>query len=151
MNTRALPGGTTRTRPSATNPVPRIELRARQALTNIREVLREGGIGEVSDYARLAGGCKSDDEIARMREQAAAVARIVIRTYFGASRAATSPGGTAWPPDGTLESLVEQNDGIELNLHKIRRRRHQLRRRPVSQVASSGGGRRPRGDSTTQS
>jgi hypothetical protein len=31
---------------------------------------------------------KSDDEIARIREQAIAVARIVIRTYFGAAPAA---------------------------------------------------------------
>jgi hypothetical protein len=37
----------------------------------------------------LAEG-KSDDEIARMREQAMAVARIVIRTYFGTASAASS-------------------------------------------------------------
>jgi hypothetical protein len=94
---------------------------------------------------------KSDDEIARMREQAMAVARIVIRTYFGAAPAASSPGCAARPFEGTQDSLVEQDDGTKLNGRRGQRRPHRVRRRPVSQVANSRGERRPRGERTTQS
>jgi hypothetical protein len=94
-------------------------------------------LGSLADH-------KADAEIARMREEAAAVARIVIRTYFGLSGAASSPGGAARPADATQDSLVEQNDGNKLEPHKGRRRSHRARRRPVGQVDSSRGERRLR-------
>jgi hypothetical protein len=87
---------------------------------------------------------KSDDEITRMREQAAAVARIVIRTSFRLTAGASSPDGVARPTDATQGSLVEQNDGNKLERHNGRRRRRRARRRPVSQVDSSRGERRLR-------
>ena len=94
---------------------------------------------------------KSDDEIARLREQAMAVARIVIRTYFGAATAASSPDCIAGPFNGAQDSLVEQNDGTESKGRRGRRRPDGLRRRPVSQVANSRAEQRPRGKKTTQS
>jgi hypothetical protein len=107
------------------------------------------------DACRLALGAladnKSDDEIARMREQAMAVARIVIRTYFGALPAASSSAGATRPFDGARDSLDEQDDGTMLNGREGRRRPRRVRRRPVSQVANSRGDRRPRDEKTTQS
>jgi hypothetical protein len=73
-------------------------------------------LGSLADH-------KSDAEIARMREQAAAVARIVIRTYFGRSSAAAPPCDTARLPADAQDSLVEQNDGTRLNRHRVGRRR----------------------------
>jgi hypothetical protein len=93
---------------------------------------------------------KSDDEIARMREQAMAVARIVIHTYLGAATAASSPSRTARLFDGAQDSLVEQDDGAKRKGPKGRRS-HRVRRRPVSQVANSRAERRPRGEKTTRS
>ena len=104
------------------------------------------------DACRMALGAladnKSDDEIARMREQAMAVARIVIRKYYGAAPAASSPTHAARPFDGTRE-LDDRDDGTRLNSR--RRPRRVQRRRPVSQVADSRSERRPRGAKTTQS
>jgi hypothetical protein len=104
------------------------------------------------DECRIALGSladnKSDDEIARVREQAAAIARIVIRTYFGASSEPSSYGDAAAPLGGEPNSLVEQNDGSELNRHKRRRHRRRVRRRPIGQAANSDRGRRLRGEST---
>jgi hypothetical protein len=93
---------------------------------------------------------KSDDEIARMREQASAIARIVIRTYFGATSEPSSYGDAVGRLGGAPDSLVEQNDGTELSRHNRRRHRHRVRRRPVRQAANSHGERRPRGESTMQ-
>lgn len=101
-------------------------------------------LGSLADH-------KSDDEIARMREQAAAVARIVIRTYFGQSSAASSPGGAAWPSDLVQDSLVEQKEGTSPNRHKGRRRRHRVRRCPIGQADNSRGEQRARGETTTRS
>ena len=98
-------------------------------------------LGSLADH-------KSDDEIARIREQAAAVARIVIRTYFGQSSAASSPSGAAWPPDAVL---VEQKDGTSPYRHKGRRRRHRVRRRSIRQVDNSRGEQRARVETTTRS
>jgi hypothetical protein len=98
----------------------------------------------------LADG-KSDDEIARMREQAMAVARIVVRTYFGSAPAATLPGCAARPFDGAQDSLVEPGDGTQLKGPSGRHRSHRVRRRPVSQVANSRAERRRRGEKTTRS
>ena len=107
------------------------------------------------DECRMALGSladnKSDDEVARMREQAATVARIVIRTYLWASSTAPSPSGAARPPGDAQDSLVEQNDGTNLNRHDGRRRRRRLRQRPVGQPHNSRGEQRLRGESTTQS
>jgi hypothetical protein len=92
---------------------------------------------------------KSDEEIARMREQASAVARIVIRTYFLAP-----PAGSiciAGPFDCARDPVVEQDDGIKEPKRPEGRRPHQGRRRPVSQVANSRAERRPRGEKTTRS
>ena len=94
---------------------------------------------------------KSDDEIARMREQAMAVALIVIRTYLGPATAASSPGCTARPLDGAQDSLVESDDGTELKGPRGRHRPHRVRRRPISQVANSRAKRQPRDEKTTQS
>jgi hypothetical protein len=106
------------------------------------------------DECRIALGSladnKSDDEIARMREQAAAVARIVIRTYFGAMSEPSSYGDVAGPLGGAPGSLVEQNDGSELNRHKRRRHRRRSRRRRVGQAANSDRERRLRGESSMQ-
>jgi len=93
---------------------------------------------------------KSDDEIARIREEAMAVARIVIRTYLGAATAASSHDCTARPFDGAQDSLVEQDDGTKRKGPKGRRP-HRVRRPPVSRVANSRAERRPRGEKTTQS
>lgn len=64
---------------------------------------------------------KSDDEIARMREQAEAVARVVIRTYIGHQRAASSLGSAAVLSGHAQDSLAEQNGTT--NESKGRRRR----------------------------
>jgi hypothetical protein len=100
-------------------------------------------LGSLADH-------KSDAEIARMREQAATFARIVIRTYFG-SGAATSPGGAALPADVTQDSLVEQDHRSKPEGHKGRRRRGLAGRRPVGQMDSSRGERLLRGQDTMQS
>lgn len=68
---------------------------------------------------------KSDDEIATMREQAAAIARIVIRTYFGASGEPSSYGDAAAPLGGAPDSLVEQNDGSDVRRRESRRHRRE--------------------------
>jgi hypothetical protein len=106
------------------------------------------------DECRIALGSmadhKSDDEIARMREQAAAIARIVIRTYFGATSEPSSYRDAAGPPGGAPDSLVEQNGGNELSRHKRRRHRRRVRRRPAGQAANSDRERRLRGESTMQ-
>jgi hypothetical protein len=86
-----------------------------------------------------------------MREQAMAVALIVIRTYFGAAPTASSPGCAAQPFDGVQDSLIEQDDGTKPNGRGGQRRSHRVRRRPVSQVANSRAERRPRGEKATQS
>ena len=73
---------------------------------------------------------KSDDEIACMREQAAAMARIVIRTYFGQSSGTASTCDPAQLPSEARDSLIEQKDGARLNRHKGQHRRRRARRRP---------------------
>jgi hypothetical protein len=107
------------------------------------------------DECRVALGSladkKSDDEIAFMREQAAAIARIVIRTYFGAMSEASLHGDAAEPFRGATDSLVEQNDGTELGRHKGRRHCRRGRGRPTNQAASSRGKRRLRGNSAMRS
>lgn len=117
-----------------------------------RETLPESMLS--LDACRMALGAlaesKSDDEIARMREQAMAIARIVIRTYFGAVPAASSPADATQPLNSARDSLDEQDDGTMLNGREGRRRPRRVRRRPV-QVANSRGDRRPRGEKTTQS
>lgn len=107
------------------------------------------------DACRIALGAladnKSDDEIALAREQAMAVARIVIRTYFGAAPAASSPTRAAGPFNGARDALDEQDEGTRLDGRGGRRRPSLARRRRVSQVANTRGERRPRGERTTQS
>lgn len=90
---------------------------------------------------------KSDDEIARMRDQAAAVARIVIRTYFGTSSAVPSRAADARWSEGTQDSRPERNGGRKLN----RRRRRRVRRRPIGRADNSRGVRRLRGVRAMQS
>lgn len=106
------------------------------------------------DECRIALGSladnKSDDEIARMREQAAAIARIVIRTYFGATSEPSSYRDGAGPLGGAPGSLVEQDGGSELSRHKRRRQRRRERRRPAGQAANSDRERQLRGESTIQ-
>lgn len=89
---------------------------------------------------------RSDDEIAHMRDHAAAVARIVIRTYFGASRASSAPGGDTGPFAGPQESL-----GTKLNPRDRPSRGRRVRRRAVGRVDSARRVRRLRRKSTTQS
>lgn len=90
---------------------------------------------------------KSDDEIARMREQAEAVARVVIRTYIGHQRAASSPASAAVLSGHTQDSLAEQN-GTTNESKGPRRRAPRLsndRRGRVPlrlKVRSAGSGRR---------
>ena len=97
----------------------------------------------------LADG-KSDDEIARMRDHAAAVARIVIRTYFGTSSAVSSADANSRPSEIAQDSLAEQNDRRRSERHLGRSRRRPVRRKPIGRVADSRGVRRVRGERVMQ-
>jgi hypothetical protein len=94
---------------------------------------------------------KSDDEIARMRDQAAAVARIVIRTYFGTSSAVTSPPADARRSESAQDLRPGRNGGRRLRRHSKRRRRSRLRRHPTERLANSRGAQRLRGERAPQS
>jgi hypothetical protein len=107
------------------------------------------------DECRMALGSladdKSDDEVARMRDRAAAVARIVIRTYFAISRAVSSADANSRPSETTQDLLAERNDGRRPNRHHGRPRPRPVRRKPIGRVADSPGVRRVRGERVMQS